>query len=446
MTHGSSGCSMESRIPSRRLFAIDTVFMLLMIGPTITARSWTDVLTPFVLPIAALYTLPDLLACGRSLRLFHFEISSRLTFHLKLLIIWSLIGLSVLLPTLSAMILRQATEPHLYVQDGLIQTEEAIKFLLKGQNPYVEDYTGTAMADVPFEQGGLTTNPALYHLVYLPATFTLPIPLYLILNSALQWYDQRLFHLLVFLVLLILLPVLADSPEHKLSLLLVVGLNPLLAPFLVEGHNDILVLFWLVVTTLLLRRGQVTGSAITLGLACSTKQTAWFFVPFYFVYVISGTTSMAQARLALRRTLPAALVTAAFLVPFLVWNPQAFLDDIWRYLSGGTATAYPLTGMGFGTAALQLGLVAQSTDAFPLWLFQLGLGMPVLAVLLWTQWKTHSLRWIWLSYGLLGGIISYFNRVFYPNYLGGILVALLIAQFMGSSASPSADRQENPDL
>jgi hypothetical protein len=392
-----------------------------------------------------LYALPDLLVYGRSLRLFHFEFGSKLTFRLKLVIIWLLISLFVLLPALSAIILRQATAPHLYAQDGLVQTEEAIKFLLKGQNPYVEDYAGTAMADVYFEEGDLTTNPALYHLVYLPATFTLPIPLYVILNAVLGWYDHRFFHLLAFLGLLMLLPVLARSAEHKLSLLLVVGLNPLLAPFLVQGQNDVLVLFWLVVTTLLLREERYVGSAITLGLACSTKHTAWFFAPFYFIYLISGITSLALAWRMAKRALPAALVVAAFLIPFLIWNPQAFLDDVWRYLSGGTATAYPLAGVGFGAAAVQMGLVDQNTDAFPLWLFQLGLGIPVLVVLLWAQWRTHSLRWIWLSYGLLTGVIGFFSRVFYPNYLGGILIALLIAQFMDDKALPSASVLESPD-
>ncbi|MGD9148108.1 MAG: hypothetical protein PVI80_21265, partial [Anaerolineae bacterium] len=356
-----------------------------------------------------------------------------------------LVGLFVLLPALSAIVLRQATEPYLYVQDGLVQTEEAIKFLLKGQNPYVEDYTGTAMADVYFDEGELTTNPALYHLVYLPAAFTLPIPLHLMSNALLGWYDHRFFHLLAFLGLLMLLPVLANSPERKLSLLLVVGLNPLLVPFVVQGQNDVLVIFWLVVTSLLLRGRRYVGSAITLGLACSTKHTAWFFAPFYFVYLISGITSLAQARLAIRRALPAALVVAAFLIPFVIWNLQAFLDDIWRYLSGGTATAYPLAGVGFGAAAVQMGLVDHYTDTFPLWLFQLGLGIPVLAVLSWAQWRTHSLRWIWLSYGLLTGIIGFFSRVFYPNYLGGILIALLIAQFMDDTASPSAGMVESPD-
>jgi hypothetical protein len=92
-----------------------------------------------------------------------------------------------------------------------------------------------------------------------------------------------------------------------------------------------------------------------------------------------------------------------------------------------------------------MGLVDQNTDAFPLWLFQLGLGIPVLVVLLWAQWRTHSLRWIWLSYGLLTGVIGFFSRVFYPNYLGGILIALLIAQFMDDKALPSASVLESPD-
>jgi uncharacterized membrane protein len=315
-----------------------------------------------------------------------------------------------------------------------MQTEEAMKLLLSGRNPYAEDYVGTAMADWHFKIGELTLNPALYHLPYLPATFTLPIPFYLLVNSLFGWYDHRLFQLVALLILLVLLPTLGSAPERKLSLLLAVGLNPLFAPFFVMGRNDVLVLLWLVSTTLLLRRRLYVASAITLGLACSTKHTAWFFAPFYFIYVISEVTTTAQPRLVLRRAIPAALVIAAFMVPFLAWNPQAFLDDTWRFLSGRTAYAFPIVGVGFGTLLLKAGLVDQNTRSFPFALLQLGIGLPVLAILSWIQWKARGLRWIWLAYGLLAGTVAYFTRGFYDSYLGGILIALLIAQFMDSTA------------
>ena len=278
------------------------------------------------------------------------------------------------------------------------------------------------------------THSVLYHLPYLPATFTLPIPFFLIVNSFFGWYDHRLFQLVALLILLVLLPTLASSPERKLSLLLVVGLNPLFAPFFVMGRNDVLVVLWLVATTLLLRRRLYVASAIALGLACSTKHTAWFFAPFYLIYLISEVTMVAQPRFVLRRAMPAALVVAAFIVPFLAWNPQAFLDDTWRYLSGGTASAFPIAGVGFGTLLLKTGLVARNTASFPFSLLQLAVGLPVLAILSWIQWKSRSLRWVWLAYSLLAGTVAYFSRVFNDNYLGGILIALLIAQFMDGTA------------
>ena len=49
------------------------------------------------------------------------------------------ISLVVILPTISGMVLRHASEPWSYVHDAAMQVEEAIRFLLQGRNPYAEN-------------------------------------------------------------------------------------------------------------------------------------------------------------------------------------------------------------------------------------------------------------------------------------------------------------------
>ena len=74
----------------------------------------------------------------------------------------------------------------------VIQTEAAIQYLLAGQNPYVQDYVNTPMA----EWGFSAYRTALYHYPYLPWTFIFSAPFY-VLGTAAGFYDQRLVYLLL---------------------------------------------------------------------------------------------------------------------------------------------------------------------------------------------------------------------------------------------------------
>ena len=91
----------------------------------------------------------------------------------KLALIWLIIVLTVFLPSLKLVLLRQASGPASYSHDGgVIQTEATIDYLLDGRNPYVEDYVNTPMA----EWGINEFRTALYHYPYLPWTFLFSAP------------------------------------------------------------------------------------------------------------------------------------------------------------------------------------------------------------------------------------------------------------------------------
>jgi len=141
---------------------------------------------------------------------------------------------TVVAGSLFLIFLRHATTPASYTHDGgVIQTEEATKLILAGRNPYVEDYLNTPMAD-----WGLDFKSALYHYPYLPFTFLMSTPAYLLSQVALGWYDQRFLYLLMFLALLVLASASARGPVSKLSLVMILGLNPIMGNDIIYGMTS----------------------------------------------------------------------------------------------------------------------------------------------------------------------------------------------------------------
>jgi 4-amino-4-deoxy-L-arabinose transferase-like glycosyltransferase len=190
---------------------------------------------------------------------------------------------------------------------AVIQTEATIEYLLQGRNPYVEDYVATPMA----EWGINEFRTALYHYPYLPWTFLFSAPFRLLADRTIGWYDQRLVYLILFALTLLLAPGLARRLESKLLLVMIIGLNPIMGSDLIYGQNDSFVLAWVLLSLWLWGRGQqaphgfapgplgangtvgvaeaagagrptgwLWASAAAFGLACASKPTAWFLLPF----------------------------------------------------------------------------------------------------------------------------------------------------------------------
>src|SRR5262249_948632 len=156
-----------------------------------------------------------------------------------------------------------------------------IKFLLRGKNPYSEDYTQTPMA-----QWGLDYKTALYHYPYLPWTFLFSLPFFLVSNAALGWFDQRLVYLILFSLTLLMAARLTTNPMARLSLVMILGLNPIMGSDLIFGQNDAFVLCWIIAALFAARQptGWARAAALALfALACASKPTAWFVAPFFLL-------------------------------------------------------------------------------------------------------------------------------------------------------------------
>jgi uncharacterized membrane protein len=325
----------------------------------------------------------------------------------------------VSVPTLANVQARTTTAPYRYTHDGLIQSEIAARLTLTGKNPYVESYANTPMAEWPFREGDLTVNPALEHYPYLPLTFLLPLPLQSWTESSGGWFDQRIVYLLLLGGTLAASTQLAQTANRRLLLLLMLGLNPLVGFYIIEGRNDVLVLFWIVLTLWALRAERPLASALFLALACVTKQLAWEFVPFWLLYVFGRSGRSGGAKGNVVAALLVFLTAFGIVVlPWLLSNPGAFVEDVIAFQSGMSPGGYPIRGVGFSGLLLRAGVFESNTAQFPFWLFQLGFGLPAFVLLLRWQARRNTLRRAALAYAVGLAVVLFFSRALNGNYVG----------------------------
>ena len=328
---------------------------------------------------------------------------SRRVYRAKLALIWLIVVLTVVAPTLKMTLLRQQSGPASYAHDGgVIQTEATIEYFLSGRNPYIEDYLQTPMA----EWGLGEFRTALYHYPYLPWTFVFSAPFYKLGQTLVGWYDQRFVYLLLFVIMLAFAPALTRKRDSKLLLVMALGLNPIMGSDVIFGQNDSFVFFWIVLSLWLLARSSEMpndhsaapwqlGSAAAFGLACASKPTAWFLAPFYALLLApppslgaaqeTGAERKGWARWLLtlaRRAWPALAVFLLLVLPYLIWDARAMVDDVWLWASGRGEHAYQIWGWGASNLLLALGWVNSRFDYWPFWLLQLAVCGPLLAYLL----------------------------------------------------------------
>lgn len=356
-------------------------------------------------------------------------------FRVKMALVFAIIGTTVVAQSLYLVGLRHVTGPAAYTHDGgVIQTEETIKFLLQGKNPYVEDYTKTPMAE-----WGLDLRTALYHYPYLPWTFLFSLPFALLSNAALGWYDQRFVYLLLFVVMLALASRLSPHPTVRLALVMTLGLNPIMGSDVIFGQNDSFVLFWLVAALFAFSRpgrwATTTGLAL-FALACASKPTAWFLAPFIFIYVLQR--DMAAGPVNLRalaaRWLPFVVPFAVIVLPFVLWDPYNFYDDVWAWSAGTSPTSYQIRGWGLSNFVLALDWVPSRLAYFPFWVPELLVAAPLLALLTWRQWRENTLANAAWHSAVLFFAYAYASRFLNENYLGFIAGLLALGLWVAEDS------------
>jgi hypothetical protein len=421
----------------------------LLSGQAMTLLAQQQLIDPIglVLIVAAL-------GCLLAYLLVHeFVQAERPRYWARLALIWAIVLLTVFASSAKLVLLRRQSGPASYSHDGgVIQTEATIDYLLQGRDPYVEDYVATPMA----EWGINEFRTALYHYPYLPWTFLFSAPFRLLADRTIGWYDQRFVYLLLFALTLLLAPGLARQTDLKLLLVMVIGLNPIMGSDLIYGQNDSYVLAWVLLSLWLWVRGRqatqasstdsdavqdhagrgwLWASAAAFGLACASKPTAWFLLPFYLLLLAGGDASDlwrrpgAWLKRAWLRGWPGLLVAVLAIGPYLVWNPGAMIDDVWRWSNGTSSTAYQIWGWGASNLVLAAGWVKSRFDYWPFWLPQLIVSLPLLVVLVWRQVRENRPARAFWGYGLLLLVFFFFSRFLNENYLGYITAILAVGTF-----------------
>jgi hypothetical protein len=305
--------------------------------------------------------------------------------------------------------------------------EWAARKLLSGQNPYVADYL-----DTPLFYWPMVNNPALYHLTYFPFLFLITLPFVFVFDAVGLFWDERFLYLPAYIATLAILPMLVKRPEHKLALVALVGLNPQLFPFVVEGRNDFFVLCFLFAGVALLRRERRSLGSLAIAAAAALKLHAVFILPFLVVYLVATRRpkTVGEAVLALRPLIPAAVFMAVTFVPFLVNDWSAFYDDVVRYNAGGAAWTYPISGMGFSALLLALGVIEYRQADFPFAAIEIAVALPVALWWLRKLWRQPDLATLLTGYGLTLLAFLFFGRYFQGNYLGYILAVATPVPFL----------------
>lgn len=430
---------------------IDLLLLLVLIPAQIELFAYGDY---FLILLLALYMV--LTVCQP---LSHLERlparfgTTRLIFLLKFSLLFLIILISPVAVTVQNMQTRLEFEASpgnpvtafSQIHDGAIQVEMAIEYLLSGINPYDATYQHPVMEMWLL---GVEVNPATEHLIYLPGLLLVTLPFERLVTAVLGFYDQRLLYLLAFVLVVLLLPLTVTRPTYKLALIIGVALNPWLVQPVVWGMNDIVVVLCLLVVGLLLWKRHPLWAAAVLALACTMKQSAWLFVPFFLLAVYLAARPERKWREVVTAVAIIALIMAVVVGPFALWNLPAFMDDTFAYASGtASALNYPIRGYTIGRLLVLFEQVQSDLDYYPFWLWQVVIGLPVLALSLYYQWRQRTLAAMFLAASLFIFTLGFVSRYFQDNYVGFVVTLAFLGLFPTFTHSESTtDVTDGTDL
>jgi hypothetical protein len=236
------------------------------------------------------------------------------------------------------------------VKSDVLVVEQAAASVLDGGNPYA----------LVHDEGALATWPAWarHHYPYLGGLLVAGVAR--ALAGRAPWTDPLLLSLGLGLAVAVPSTLLSGaSAESRLRTLIVLFVLATGAPLVVTSGKEILVLAMLLASLVALQRRHPTLSGVAAGSAVAMHQLAWVVLPLFAL--MPATTG--------GRRVAAIAATIAFtvVVPFLLWDPSAFLED---------AVLYPL-GFGQPTGGLAFtpgGLLARALRG-PTWLPILSIGV-----------------------------------------------------------------------
>ena len=202
-----------------------------------------------------------------------------------------------------------------HVQSEVLVTEESARALLHGRDPYAASFASGPLGAWP--------PGTAEHVPYLPGMFAFGLPRALAGSGAAT--DARLaFAGVALLVLAVALPRSGAARSKQLTALAAIVVLPTGARYMTGGGDDLAVLSLMLLSLVLLDRRRPGWAGVVAGLAAVTKQTAWPLLPFLVLAARDR-----DERPARGRALTAMSgVIVPVVLPFLVWNPRAFVEDV----------------------------------------------------------------------------------------------------------------------
>ena len=255
--------------------------------------------------------------------------------------------------------------PPQFTNDGTSIDINAAMLLVQGKNPY----TDSNMLDIvrkfpihpswttPLEQGQFANQSSYPTIVEMQSVLdtdlkagkapefeskvSYPALSFLTLVPFALFHDYNVLpiYLLSFL-LIVYVAWKAVRPEMRPWVVLLTMANVPMLASTVGGNLDILTILPLILAWLW--RDKRWASAIMLGLAFATKQPAWFFLPFYLILTFRSYGLKETAN----RSLIAGAIALACNLPFIIWNPQAWIAGIIAPVSD------PMFPLGIGIVGL----------------------------------------------------------------------------------------------
>jgi Glycosyltransferase family 87 len=258
----------------------------------------------------------------------------------RTILVAAVFAASAIAPMAVAASRRAGGDAGAYAQSEVIIVEEAAIALRDGRDPYVAEYRDGPLADRP-----VATQ---VHFPYLPGMLAFGIPR--ALADPATWTDARVWFTVVALAVAGMgLLRMAAAPEDRLRTFQVLFALPTGALLLATGGVDIPVIAMLLGTTVLVRNDRPVAAGVMGGLALAMKQTSILVLPFLVLAIPRG-------RSRRRFVITVGAVGAALIVPFALWDVDAFVED---------AILFPL-GLGQGeSAAATPTLGSLLVDLFP---------------------------------------------------------------------------------
>lgn len=319
--------------------------------------------------------------------------------------------------SVTAMFDRAKTAPVYGVHDIILQQESAMRYLIVGKNPYKETYFGTSVESFRYaELGRDAVNPALYHFVMPPWYLLFPFFFYYTSIPVVGFFDGRMALLFTMALLLFFVWHWFKDKGIARTAIVLTALSPSVVGYFVEGRSDVFALAWLMGAMVLLTRRKFVVSGLLLALAVLSKQTIWFVLPFYGIYLRIQTVK--NRRVFWLTLLVGGGTVLGMILPFLIWDAKAFADSVILYLTGNTATSYPVSGYGLGMMLYDFGVIRDIHAYYPFIYWQIGLALPLLAALLVWLGKKPSQSGLIVSYAVFLLVYWYLSRYFNNSHLG----------------------------